>query len=272
MKPDEILNATINAGVAKSQRSFKSLVLLGILAGADIAFAGMASSMASFNLTANPETFGLGKALSGTVFSAGLVMVVQAGGELFTGNSLIFASVLDGKTKVSMMLRNWVIVYVSNFIGGALVTYLAVQTGMFNSGAGMLGAVSISVAANKVNMAFMPALFSGILCNWLVSLAVWMSTGADSTIGKIFAMFFPIWAFVISGFEHCIANMFFIPAGIMLKANETLVELSGVTAEKLANLTWSGMAINNLIPVTIGNIIGGAVCVAAMYWMAVKKK
>ena len=271
LKPIEILEATVNAGVAKANSSFKKLLVLGILAGAYIAFAGAAAAMGTFNLIAVPTTFGLGKILSGTIFAAGLVVVVLAGAELFTGNSLITLAVLEKKTTVGKMLRNWVIVYIANFIGSILVTWMIWKIGLFASGADMFGAITVKVAVGKVNMTFVNCLLSGIMCNWLVSLAVWMATGADSTIGKIFAIFFPIWMFVTCGFEHCIANMYAIPAGIFAAANPTFVELSGVTAEALSNLTWAGMAINNLVPATIGNIIGGGFFVATMYWLGLKK-
>ena len=271
LKPIEIFEATVNAGVMKANSSFKKLLILGILAGGYIAFAGAAAAMGTFNLIAEPTTFGLGKILSGTIFAAGLVVVVLAGAELFTGNSLITAAVLEKKTTVSKMLRNWVIVYIANFIGSILVTWMIWKIGLFGSGADMFGAITVKVAVGKVNMTFVNCLLSGIMCNWLVSLAVWMATGADSTIGKIFAIFFPIWMFVTCGFEHCIANMYAIPAGILASSNPAFVELSGVTAEALSNLTWAGMAINNLVPATIGNIIGGGFFVATMYWLGLKK-
>ena len=271
LKPIEILEATVNSGVAKANSSFKKLLVLGILAGAYIAFAGAAAAMGTFNLIAEPTTFGLGKILSGTIFAAGLVVVVLAGAELFTGNSLITLAVLEKKTTVGKMLRNWVIVYIANFIGSIFITWMIWEIGLFSSGADMFGAITVKVATGKVNMTFLDCMLSGIMCNWLVSLAVWMATGADSSIGKIFAIFFPIWMFVTCGFEHCIANMYAIPAGIFASSNPAFVALSGVSAEALSNLTWVGMAINNLVPATIGNIIGGGFFVATMYWLGLKK-
>ncbi len=271
LKPIEIFEATVNNGVVKANSSFKKLVFLGILAGAYIAFAGAAAAMGTFNLVADPSTFGLGKILSGTIFAAGLIVVVLAGAELFTGNSLITAAVLEKKTTVSMMLRNWVIVFFANLIGSLLVTWMIYEIDLFNSGANLFGAITVKVAAGKCNLTFLDAFLSGIMCNWLVSLGVWVATGADSTIGKIFGCFFPIWMFVTCGFEHCVANMYAVPAGIFAKANEVFVEMSGVSAEALANLTWAGFAVNNLIPVTLGNIVGGGFFVAAMYWLGLKK-
>lgn len=224
--------------------------------------------MAAFNLLLNADTYGLGRVLAGAVFTAGLIMVVLAGGELFTGNVLIVASVADRKVTVAKMLRNWIIVYIGNFIGAALIAFLCYYGGQFSAGDSMLGALTVKVAAGKVTMPFMKAFVMGIMCNWLVSLAVWMSFGADSAGSKIAAMFFPIWVFVTCGFEHCIANMYYIPAGIFAKAD--FGALSGVAAESLDALNWMGL-INNLIPVTLGNIVGAGVFVALAYWISYRK-
>lgn len=268
LRPVEILDATVNTGVTKANSSFKRLLVLGIMAGAYIAFAGAAANMGAFNLLLKPETFGLGKILSGTIFAGGIIMVTLAGAELFTGNSLMALSVLERKASAAKVLRNWVIVYIANLIGSVLIAWMCYKIGMFSSGADMLGAFTVKVAAGKVNMEFLPAFLSAIMCNWLVCLAVWCATGAKDTAGKVLALFFPIWLFVTGGFEHCVANMYFVPAGIFASANESFVALSGVAPEAMANLTWQGMAINNLIPVTLGNIVGGAIFVAFGYWLA----
>lgn len=271
LKPNEIVDATIEAGVTKAGGSFLKLFLLAIMAGAFIAFGGEASNMATFNLISSPDTFGLGKCLAGAMFGAGLMMVVLCGGELFTGNCLMFTAVIDHRITVGKMLRNWVIVYIGNFVGSVLIAYCLYESGLFGSGADMLGAMTLKIAAGKCNLTFMKAFIMGILCNMLVCLAVWLATGADSTVGKIFGIFFPIWLFVTSGFEHSVANMYYVPAGIFAKANESFCELSGVSAEALANLTWGGFALNNLVPVTLGNIVGGAIFVGLIYYLAYKK-
>jgi len=269
LTPPEITEATIQTGIKKSKMTIVNMIILGILAGAFIAFAAEGSNMASFNLLAKPETYGLGKVLAGAVFGTGLMLVLIAGGELFTGNTMILAGVLEKKVSIKAMLKNWFFVYVGNFIGSIFIVYMMNQSGLFSSGDSMLGAVTIKIAAYKVGLTFIQALFLGIMCNWLVCLAVWMAYGAKDMVGKIFAIFFPIWLFITSGFEHSVANMYYIPAGIMAKGNKTLTDAAavlGVTPEKLNHLNWEAFFINNLIPVTLGNIIGGGIFVAAVYW------
>lgn len=270
LKPSEILEAIMNGAVVKASMPLKKMIIFGLFAGAYIAFAGAGANMAAFNLLASPETFGLGKILSGTIFTAGLMLVVLGGAELFTGNTTMVAAAMDRRITAAAMLKNWIIVYICNFIGSVLIAFMVYYSGGLNAGEGMLGAVTVKIAAGKVNMDFGAALVSGIMCNWLVCMAVWLSTGAQTTVGKIFSIFFPIWLFVTAGFEHSVANMFFIPAGIMAAGSPSFSALSGASAEALANLTWIGMLVNNLLPVTIGNIIGGGGCVAVGYYTALK--
>lgn len=272
MSKNDILNATINAGIGKAKLSFGKMLLLSILAGAFIAFGAESSNMATYGLLFNATTFGLGKCLAGIIFAAGLIMVILAGGELFTGNSLMVAAAFDKKIKWSGLLRNWVVVYIGNFIGAVFIAWLMYQSGLFNSGSDLLGGMTVKIAAGKCNLSFIKAFILGILCNWLVCLAVWMCTGADSTIGKIFSIFFPIWVFVTSGFEHSIANMYYIPAGLFAKANSAFISASGLSEEILSKLTWSGFFIDNLIPVTLGNIIGGGIFVAGVYYLVYREK
>lgn len=268
MKPAETLKALIETSKVKSSMPIKRMVIFGIFAGAYIAFAGAGANMAAYGLLSSTETFGLGKILSGTIFTVGLIMVVLGGAELFTGNTTMIAAVIDKRITVSSMLKNWVIVYICNFIGGVLIAFMVYYSGVLNSGEGMLGAMTVKIAAGKVNMSFGSAFASGILCNWLVCMAVWLSTGAQTTVGKILSIFFPIWLFVTAGFEHSVANMYFIPAGIFAKSNQMFTALSDVGYDALANLNWSGMFELNLLPVTLGNIVGGAVCVAIGYYTA----
>lgn len=275
LSPAEITEATIQNGIKKTKLPFMKMLVLGILAGAFIAFASEGSNMAAFNLLAKPETYGLGKALAGAVFGTGLMMVVIAGGELFTGNTMIIASVLSKKVTIGAMFKNWFFVYLGNFIGSIFIAYLMTQSGLFNSGANLLGGVTIKIAAYKVGLTFTQAFYLGIMCNWLVCIAVWMATGAKDITGKLLAIFFPIWLFITSGFEHSIANMYYITAGIMAKGNKAWVDsaqLLGVTPEKLNHLSWKAFVINNLVPVTLGNIVGGGLFVGGVYWYIYRKK
>jgi formate/nitrite transporter len=275
LAPQEITHATIQNAIKKVSYSRLQQFILGILAGAFIAFASEGSNMAAFNLLGQPETYGLGKATAGAIFGTGLMMVIIAGAELFTGNTMIIAAVLDRKVRITTMLSNWLFVYLGNFFGSVLIAYLMIQSGLFNSGESMLGAMTIKIGVYKVGLTFTQAFVLGILCNWLVCIAVWMSTGAKDITGKLLAIFFPIWLFITSGFEHSVANMYYIPAAIMAKGNSSWARAAmehGVTSDQLMNLNWSTFFLKNLIPVTLGNIVGGAFFVAGIYWFVYRTK
>jgi formate/nitrite transporter len=250
------------------------LLVLGILAGAYIGFGGELSNMIGHD-AATFVGVGLAAFIKGAVFSVGLMLVVIAGAELFTGNTMITMSVLDGKSKFSGLLYNWSIVYVANLIGSLLVAYIMFGTGLLEGANVAVGAAALKTAAGKASLAFGPAFFRGIMCNWLVCLAVWMALTARNTVGKVWAIFFPIMAFVASGFEHSIANMYFIPIGILLKGVNEVVAVAtaaGLAPEKLANVGLYGFFVKNLIPVTLGNIVGGGFFVATLYWLAYVRK
>ena len=266
----EILEYTSNEGLVKTQRKILSVLILSFLAGAYIAFASGGSTMASYNLLADTNTYGLGKVLAGAVFGTGLMLVVLAGGELFTGNSLIIVSVLDRKVTVRAMLLNWLLVYIGNFAGSLCIAMMMYQSGLFNSSDGILGGMTISIASHKTAIPFHSAFFLGVMCNWLVCLAVWVSYGAADMAGKVLAVFFIIGLFVISGFEHSIANMYYIPAGIFAKRNPQWHAMSQVPTEQLLNLNWMNFIVKNLIPVTLGNIVGGSGMVGVLYWLSRK--
>ena len=272
LTPQEIMETLVNSGINKTNSSLKKLIILGIMAGAYIAFAGAASTMASYNLLSSSDYYGLGRVVSGMVFTGGLIIVTLAGAELFTGNSLITLTLAERKTTLTKMLRNWVVVYIANLAGSILIAWLVYNSGILGASQGLLGGITVKIAAGKVNMTFMQCIASGILCNWLVCLAVWCATGSKSTAGKIFAVFFPICMFATCGFEHSVANMYFIPAGLFASANEAFVSMSGVSGEVMANLSWGSMFADNLLPVTIGNLIGGILFVAMGYWLALKDK
>ena len=263
LTPREIMIKQSDASVGKAEGTLGKLFVLGILAGAFIALGAQGSLMASFNLTSDPSTFGVGKVVMGAVFPVGLMMVVLCGAELFTGNCLMIIGALDKKIRVSGMLRNWTVVYLGNLAGSLLIVLAIAYSGLWESGAGLLGAVTVKTAVGKCSLSFGRAVVLGIFCNFLVCLAVWMAAGSQETIGKIFSIWFCIGLFIISGFEHSVANMYFIPAGMLAAENASYADMLGLDT---GCLTMFGFFIKNLLPVTIGNIIGGSFFVGLTYW------
>ena len=273
--PAEVAAFTSQVGVNKTSMNKLKAFVLAIFAGAFIGFATLGSSTAACGLLANGATFGLGKLVQGFVFSVGLMLVLVAGAELFTGNCLILVGVLDKKVKTASMLANWVLVWLGNLVGALLLTACISKAGLLSGGGNMVGAISLKLACAKCSMSFGAAVCSGILCNVLVCLAVWMSFAAQDVASKLFAAGFPIMLFVISGYEHSIANMTYIPLGLVAKNSEAIVAKAleiGVSQAAIDNLTWGSMFGKNLLPVTIGNIIGGACIVALAYWFVYLSK
>lgn len=260
--PAQVLDANMRAGEGKAKLPLLKCILLGMMAGAFIAFGGASSNAAVHNI-ANQ---GLSKTLAGCIFPVGLMMIVFVGGELFTGDCLMIAGVADRKFSVLAMIKTLLIVFFSNMAGAVIIAALVYFSGLLDYTNGALGAFTIKVAYGKTTIAPFKAVCSGILCNILVCMAVLMATAAKDIAGKVWAIFFPICAFVIGGWEHCVANMFYIPAGIFASMNGSYVakteELYGITADQIAaNLNIGGF-ISNLIPVTIGNMLGGMVFIA----------
>jgi len=251
-------------GVAKATSPWFTVFILGILAGAYIGFGGLLSTTVTFDM-ASKWGIGFTKILGGAAFSVGLMLVVIAGAELFTGNNLMVSSVMMKEITFSTMLKRWGIVFLANFVGSMIIALVFYFSGLWKTGDGALGAAAVKTAYNKVALSFGEALWRGIGCNWLVCLAVWMALAARQIIGKIFAIFFPITAFVAIGFEHSVANMYFIPTGILLMNGAGLGSVPGVDPNILG---WMNFLWRNLLPVTIGNIIGGAVFVGMSYWGA----
>jgi len=256
-----------DAGVVRAEKCLVDLIVLGVLAGAYIALAGAASTMAAFSLLANPGTFGLGRCLAGFIFPCGLVLVVLAGAELFTGNTMMLLPLVQRRITLLSLLRNWSVVYAANFVGAAALAFSIYHSGQLNAGNNLLGGVAIATAAVKCHLTFEKAFLLGILCNWLVCLAVWIAAAAKDTAGKILAIFFPIFVFVAAGFEHSIANMYFIPVGLFAAQSSELMESARTitSPEVLASLTWSKFFAANLLPVTLGNTVSGGVFVALVY-------
>lgn len=267
----EVVEQNIQNGIKKTNLTTKKLILLGIAAGFFIGIGAEASSLAMHGIS----NVGLARTVAGAVFPIGLMLIVLLGGELFTGNCLISMAVYDKRAKLKGMIRNLIIVYISNFIGAALMAWMINNCGQLNFSDGGAGAFTIKVALGKVGIDPIQAIVSGILCNVLVCLAIFMAATAKDVAGKCIAIFFPIFVFVISGFEHCVANMYYIPAGIFAAHNPLYAakatELYGITAEQLSGLNF-GTMFSNLVPVTIGNIIGGMVFVGLLYWYLYRKK
>ena len=252
--------------VKKVNESFLNLSILGILAGVYVGFGACLATLVGHD-TAKYIGVGLTKIIAGGAFSVGIMLVVIAGAELFTGNNLMLISVLDKQSTFGKMLSKWAIVYVANLVGSVLLAFIYYKTNLWQTGNLGVGISALKIANAKVNLTFGEAFARGILCNWLVCLAVWMAIASREVAGKILAIFFPIMAFVASGFEHCVANMYFIPMGLFLKGTQ----VAGVYNLNLANLNPMGF-VSNLIPVTLGNIIGGAFFVGCVYWAVYVKK
>ncbi len=258
LKPMEILNVTMDSAVIKARSSLRKLIILSVLAGAFIAIAGAGANMAGYFFLAEPSTTGLGKMISGLIFPAGLMMVVLAGAELFTGNNLMITAVMARRITAVDMLRNWLIVYFGNLAGSLLISWLIAASGLLATGDGLLGEVTASIALSKVSLSFGQAFIRGILCNFLVCIAVWMASGAATASAKAVCLFFPIWLFVTAGFEHSIANMYFIPVAIFAGGADAAVG-------------WGGFAAN-LLPVTLGNLVGGCVFAGCAYYFALRER
>lgn len=250
-------------GVSKSEAPVLAMFSLAVLAGAFIALGAIFATTVSAG-TAADWPYGVSRLLTGLVFCLGLILVIVGGAELFTGNNLIVMAWASGKVSTRAMLRNWAIVYAGNFVGSVGTAVLILLSKQYEFGGGAVGRTALSIANSKAGLDFFQALVLGILCNALVCLAVWLTFSARSTMDKIAAIIFPITAFVAAGFEHSIANMYFVPIGLFIKAFDPT--FTAGTGLDLPHLTWGAFLINNLIPVTIGNIIGGTVFVAAIYW------
>ena len=276
--PPEMATRAEYLGVRKAEMPFLKMFMLSVLAGAFISLGAIFATTvsaggmtvtgldgaAAFN-TGLP--YGVTRLLTGFVFSLGLILVVVGGAELFTGNNLIVMAWANGKVTGGALLRNWVIVYLGNFVGSIGTVILMFFTRQYTFGANSVGIAALKIGVGKVEFTFLQAVALGILCNALVCLAVWLTYSARSTLDKILAIIFPITAFVAAGFEHSIANMYFIPYALFIKNfDPNFISSVGDKVPRLELLTWQAFLFNNLLPVTIGNIIGGTVLVAAVYW------
>jgi len=262
--PEEMARRAEQIGMKKAQMDFLTMFTLAILAGAFIALGAIFATVVTAN--SGGVSFGISKLLGGLVFSLGLILVVVAGAELFTGNNLIVMAWVNHHVKLRDLLRNWVIVYLGNFVGALLTVVIVYISQQHTFGNGAVGQQALSIAASKCELGFVQAIALGIMCNGLVCLAVWLTYSARTTTDKILAIIFPITAFVAAGFEHSVANMYFVPMGLFIKNFDASWVATHATDMDLSNLTVANFLFNNLLPVTIGNIIGGSVLVAAAYW------
>jgi formate/nitrite transporter len=270
--PSEVVQLNLKASERKAALPFTKMILLGIFSGVFIALGGAVSSTAVHGIS----DVGIARTVAACVFPVGLIMTVLLGAELFTGNNLMIMAVLDGRIRLSAMLRNLIVVYFSNLIGSLFVGILLICSGNLNYSGGLLGAYTIKVAVGKAALTPVQAVTSGILCNILVCIAVFMSTAARDVAGKILGAFFPIFAFVIGGFEHCVANMFYLPTGILAAMNPDYVakaqETYGLSADQIQSLGITAV-LHNLIPVTLGNMLGGMLFLGVpLYLIYIRKE
>ena len=255
-------------GVSKASLDLSPLFALAVLAGAFIACGAIFSTTVTAGLKEAGVGFGLIKLIGGLAFCLGLIAVVVAGAELFTGNTLIIMAFASGKVSLAKLLRNWLIVYIGNFVGSVATAVIMLLTMQYKFGNGAIGLNALNTASAKCDLGFIQAVALGMMCNALVCLAVWLCTSARSTTDRILSVIFPIAAFVAAGFEHSVANMYFIPVGLLIKASAPGMfwEMIGKTASDYTTLTWGNFFLANLLPVTLGNIIGGAGMVGLVYW------
>ncbi len=266
-------------GVRKAETPLPKVFLLAVLAGAFIALGALFATTVSTGGAAVTDAagaraftatvpWGIQRLLAGLVFSLGLTLVVVGGAELFTGNTLIVMAWASGKVGTASLLRNWAVVYAGNLVGSVATAGMvfAGKQHLFASGA--VGLTALSTAKAKCEMGFVQAFALGILCNALVCLAVWLTYSARSTLDKIAALTLPVAAFVAAGFEHSVANMYFVPYGMMVRAgaDPAFWAAAGRSPGDFDSVNAAAFLANNLVPVTLGYVVGGAVCVAAVYW------
>ena len=266
--PAEMASKAQEIGIKKAHLDFLSTLALAVLAGAFIAL-GCIFFTVSQTSTGTAIPWGIGRVIGGLTFSLGLILVIVGGAELFTSNNLIIMAWASRHLSTWRVLRNWVIVYIGNFVG-AVATALVVFWGQhYEMAKGAVGLTALDVGLGKVNLDFCQALILGILGNAMVCMAVWLTYSSRTTFGRIASIIFPISGFVAAGFEHCVANMYFIPYAILIKgsASDAFWQSIGATAASYDKLTWGSFFLNNLLPVTIGNMIGGVFFVALVYWV-----
>lgn len=266
--PGEVAKNYIATGKAKVNTPVSKMFLLAILAGAFIGLGGVGATTVAVSI----PYASVGKFVGACVFPGGLTMVLLAGSELFTGNTLLVIPLLEKEVSAAGVLRNWVVVYIGNIVGGFLVAAGIVYSHQVSLFSDQMAVSVISTAASKCTLTFGDALIRGIFCNFLVCIAVWISFAAKDVAGKIAGLFFPIMIFVLCGFEHSVANMYYISAGLFAKGIPAYAQAAAEAGVDMSVITWGNFFGTNLLPVTIGNIIGGAVCVGCVYWFVYLRK
>jgi formate transporter len=263
--PPEMARRAEEVGARKAAMDGVAAFTLAVLAGAFVAFGGVFATTALAG--AGPIPWGAIRVLAGVAFSVGLILVVVGGAELFTGNNLIVMAWASGRVSTWALLRNWLIVFAGNLLGAGAIAALVYLGGTHRGGGGAFGATALAIAHAKVQLGFTQAVALGVLCNTLVCLAVWLTLSARTTADRVLAIVPPISAFVAAGFEHSVANMYFVPLGLLITRLDPLfAATAGAPAPSSPALTWSAFLGRNLLPVTIGNVIGGAVLVGLVYW------
>jgi formate/nitrite transporter len=263
LAPPDVARRAEATGVAKAALPAVAVFVLAVLAGAFIALGAIFATTVAAGGAELP--YGVVRLLAGLTFSLGLILVVVAGAELFTGNNLIVMAWAGRRVTSARLLGNWTLVWIGNFVGAFATALIVFVSEQHTFGGGAVGETALSIAAAKTNLGFVQAVALGMLCNALVCLAVWLTYGAHTTTDKILAVIPPIAAFVAAGFEHSVANMYFISIGLLVETDEAFVA-SLEPGPDLTGLDWGGFLLGNLLPVTIGNVIGGAVMVGAVYW------
>jgi len=264
LAPPAMAKKAEEIGAAKAHLPATTIFALSVLAGAFIALGAIFATTVMANGTSLP--YGVNRLLGGLTFSLGLILVIVAGAELFTGNNLIVMAWASRRVSTARLLGNWTLVWTGNFVGAIATAAIMVVTKQYTFGHGAVGQTALTIANTKTGLGWWQALALGIFCNALVCLAVWLCYSARTTTDKILAILFPISAFVAAGFEHSVANMYFISIGLFVKHDHTWLASLGADRPDTSNLTWTHFLWNNLVPVTLGNIVGGALMVGAVYW------
>lgn len=266
--PNEVAANYVGIGKKKTMLPIPKMLILGILAGMFIALAAVGANTASSTVA----TASIAKLVGACVFPGGLAMVLIAGSELFTGNTLLVIPLLEKEISVAGLLKNWIFVFIGNLIGALLVVWICSTGNQWGLFSGALAVTTIKVAVAKSSLSFGSAVALGIGCNFLVCIAVWISFAAKTVVGKVVGLYLPIMMFVLSGFEHSVANMYYVPAGIVAAMNPNFAALATEAGIDVSVLSWGTFFANNLLPVTIGNIIGGSILVGCFYWYTYLKK